>query len=194
MRNLTSILIKNLLTVALPLLGFIQPATAQEEKKEIPPVRYFIGIHPGLSIIPFDEYRSAFDVNLIPVTLEYALDRHLSIRLHSIWDLQVRPEFPAVRSTTGLEIALPYYFSKKNSEEGQRGFYGAPVLTPAYHRLNTFYSLGLGIEAGYALLFGYRWSFIIGAQGGFKLQFDPDNPYMRILFYSLPKIGIGIWL
>jgi hypothetical protein len=192
MRNLK----RNILIVTGLLVVLFRIAPAQEEAKtEIPPVRYFIGIHPGLSIIPFDEYnRSAFDINLIPITLEYAMNRNLSFRLHSIWDLQVRPEFPAVRSTTGIEIALPYYFSKKNSEEGQRGFYGAPVLTPAFHRLNQFYSLGLGIEAGYALLFGYRWSFIIGVQGGFKLQYDPDNPFMRILFYSLPKVGIGIWL
>lgn len=185
---------RKILSIAGLLVLLFQMAPAQEEKKEIPPVRYFIGLHPGLSIVPFDEYRSAFDVDLIPVTLEYAINRHVSFRLHSIWDLQVRPEFPAVFSTIGLEIAVPYYFSKKNSEEGQRGFYGAPVLTPAYHRLNQYYSLGLGIEGGYALLFGNRWSFIIGVQGGLKFQYDPDNPYMRLIPYTLPKVGIGIWL
>lgn len=168
---------------------------AQEQKPEIKPVQFFIGIQPGLTVVPFDEYRSAFDVNILPVTIKYALNRHWALRIHTIWDLEIRPEnFPAVLSTVGLEVAAHYYLALKNSEEGHRGFFVAPVITPAYHRLNQFYSFGIGGEAGFSFLFGYKWSLSVSAQAGTKLQIDPDNPYIRIIPYSIPVITLGIWL
>jgi hypothetical protein len=178
------------------LLILSQAGVAQEEPRpEIQPVRFFIGLQPGLTIVPFDEYRSAFDVNLIPLTIKYALNRHWSLRIHSIWDLEIRPEnFPAVLSTVGVEVAAHYHLALKNNEEGHRGFYVAPVLTPSYNRLNQYYEFGLGAEAGFNFLFGYKWSLGVSAQAGTRLQVDPDNPYVRIIPYSIPVIILGIWL
>jgi hypothetical protein len=161
---------------------------------QIRPVRFYAGLEPGLSAIPFDEYRYAFDINLLPFTLEYAIDRHFSIRIHSIWDLQIRPEFPAVMSKAGVEIGVPYYFSLKNSEEGQRGFYAAGLVSLVYHRLNNFYEGGVAAEAGYSFLFGRMFSVSIAGQAGLRLQQDPDNPVMRIIPYTAPRITLGFWL
>ncbi|HBB92182.1 MAG: hypothetical protein A2X22_02145 [Bacteroidetes bacterium GWF2_49_14] len=178
------------------LLAFLMmvPLCAQEaEKPEIRPVQIYLGIQPGLEVIPFDEYRSAFNINILPLTLEYAIDRHWGIRVHSIWNIQVRPEFPAVISSIGAEISVPYYFPLKNSEEGQRGFYAAAVVIPEYRPLNDYYSLGLAAEAGYAFLFSNRLSIVLAGQAGMTLQKDPDNPYMRIMPYYAPRLSLGFW-
>lgn len=171
-------------------------AGAQEEPRPVVrPVQFFIGIQPGLTVVPFDDYRSAFDVNVIPVTIEYAVNRHWALRVHTIWDLEIRPEnFPTVLSTVGLEIAAHYYFALKNSEEGHRGFFVAPVIAPAYHTLNQYYSLGIGAEAGFSFLFGNKWSISASAQAGTKLQMEPANQFVRIIPYSIPVIALGIWL
>lgn len=170
---------------------------AQEEQRPVvKPVQYFIGIQPGLIPILFDEYgQYAWDINLIPVTIEYAINRHWALRVHTIWDLEVRPyNYPAVLSTVGIEIAAPFYLALKNSEEGHRGFFIGPVITPAYHRLNHYYSFGIGGEAGFSFLFGNRWSVSLSAQAGTKIQVEPGNPYTRIIPYSIPVIALGIWL
>jgi len=178
-----------ILFLAIPLL-----VKAQEtEKTEIKPVRFYAGLEPGLSAVPFDEYRYAFDINLLPLTLEYAINRHLGFRIHSIWDLQIRPEFPAVFSKAGVEIGVPYYFSLKNNEEGQRGFYAAGLVSLLYHRLNDFYEGGVAAEAGYAFLFGRMFSISIAGQAGLRLQQDPDNPVMRVIPYTAPRITLGVW-
>lgn len=167
----------------------------EEERPEIKPVQFYIGFQPGLTVVPFDEYRNAFDINILPVTIQYAINRHWALRIHSIWDIEIRPEnFPTVISTIGMELAAQYYLSLKNNEEGHRGFFLAPVITPAYHRQNEYYSMGLAGEAGFSFLFGYKWSLSVSAQAGMKMQFDPDNPYIRIIPYSIPVLSLGIWL
>jgi len=182
-------------------MAFLLQATllagAQEEVRPVvKPVSYFIGIQPGFTPVLFDEYgKYAWDINLIPITIEYAINRHWALRLHSIWDLEIRPyNYPSVLSTVGVEIAAPYYLSLKNSEEGHRGFFVAPVITPAYHRLNHYYSIGIGGEAGFSFLFAYKWSLTVSAQAGTKFQIDPNNPFIRIIPYSIPVISVGIWL
>jgi len=186
---------KKIVFTGILLLILLSPAIAQEEQRpQVRPVSYYIGFQPGISLAGWDSYdRPLVNINLIPLTLEYAVNRHIGVRFHSIWDLQIRPEFPTVLSTVGLEIAIPYYFSLKNTEEGHRGFYAAPVITPEFYRLNQFYSLGLALEAGYSILFGRGWSFTIAGQAGVRLQIDPDNPYMRTLPYSAPRLALGYW-
>jgi hypothetical protein len=182
------------LTLIFLVLSLLMPLRAQEtEKSDIRPVQFFLGIQPDIEVIPFDEFRSAFNINILPLTLEYAIDRHWGIRIHSIWSIQVRPEFPTVISGIGAEISVPYYFPLKNSEEGQRGFYAAAVLIPEYRPLNDFYSFGLAAEAGYAFLFSNRFSVAIAGQAGMTLQKDPDNPYMRIMPFYAPRLSLGFW-
>jgi len=174
-----------------------QIAGAQEEPKPvIKPVQYFIGIQPGVKPVLFNDYgQYAWDINLIPITIKYAMNRHWALRIHSIWDIEFRPEnYPAVLSTVGVEIAAQYHLALKNSEEGHRGFFVAPVITPAYHKPNNYYSLGVGGEAGFSFLFGYKWSLTISAQAGTYLQMSPNNSYLRIVPYSIPIVVLGIWL
>ncbi|MFO7616777.1 MAG: hypothetical protein R6V75_05965 [Bacteroidales bacterium] len=178
------------------LLPLTLTAAYGQETQEIKirPVSFYVGLQPGISLAGYDDYdRPLININLLPVTFEYAINRHVGFRLNPIWELQIRPEFPTELSTVGAEIAIPYYFSKKNSEEGQRGFYGAPVLTPAFYRLNNYYSLGLALEAGYAILFGRGWSLALAGQVGFKLQMAQNNPYMRIVPDTAPRLAVGVW-
>lgn len=178
--------------VLLPLL-----AGAQEEARPaVKPVQLFFGIQPGVKPLLFNDYgQYAWDINLVPLTFEYAINRHWALRLHSICEIEVRPEnYPAVLANIGLEIATPFFLSLKNSEEGHRGFFMAPVVTPGYNMLNQYYFLGAGGEAGFAFLFGNRWSLNISAQAGAQLQKFPDDRFIRIIRYAIPVISLGIWL
>jgi len=187
----------------LVILGLLQITVlvgAQEvERPEIKPVRYYFGVQPGLMPVLFESYdgasKYAWDINLVPLTMEYAVNRNWAIRVHTICDLEVRPDnFPAVMSAWGIEISAPYYLSLKNSEEGHRGFHIGPVLTPGYNLLNKYNSLKLGGMAGFSLLFGNRWSFGIGVQAGYELQKYPNNRFTRYVFYNVPALALGIWL
>jgi hypothetical protein len=183
--------------VLLMLACLIPTVYAQDTiRQEVRPVQYYLGFQPDFTIIPFDEYdRYAFDINILPFTLEFAINPHWAIRLHSIWDLQLRPaEFPDVFSNAGIEITVPYYLARKNSEEGHRGLYLGGLVTPVYHSLNEYYSISLGAEAGYSFLFGNKWSIAIAAQAGLEFQINPKTHFTRINPYTNPRISIGFWL
>ena len=184
------------ITLSVLLMAAISAVAQDVQRPVVTPVRYFIGIQPGLKPILFNDYNQyAWDINLIPITVEYAIDRHWSVRIHSIWDLEIRPDnYPAVLANAGVEIAVPFHLSLKNSEEGHRGFFVAPVITPGYNRLNQYYMLGIGGEAGFSFLFGNKWSLGISAQAGAQLQKFAADRFMRIIPYSIPVVTLGIWL
>ena len=187
-------------TKALILICFLLTAArcmAQEEQKPVvKPVRFYIGIQPGFNPVRFNDYgQYAWDINLIPLTFEYAINRHWSLRMHTIWDLEIRPEnYPSVLASVGVEIAAPFHLALKNSEEGHRGFFIAPVITPAYNRLNKYYQINIGGEAGFSFLFGNRWSLNVSAQAGAQLQKLAGERFIRYVPYSIPVLALGIWL
>ncbi len=173
------------------------PVGAQQAKRPvIKPVQFSIGIQPGLKPILFNEYNQyAWDINILPLTIEYAIDRHWALRVHSIWDIEIRPEnYPTVSATIGMEIAVPFHLSLKNSEEGHRGFFVAPVLSPGYNTLNKYYMLGIGGEAGFAILFGNKWTINLSAQAGFQMQKYANDNFIRYIPYSIPVITLARWL
>jgi hypothetical protein len=166
------------------------------ERVAVKPVRFYVGVQPGFKPVLFNDYgQYAWDINLIPITVEYAINRRWALRVHSIWDLEVRPDnYPAALADVGIEIALPFHLALKNSEEGHRGFFIGPVLNPGYNRQNDYYQLGVAAEAGFAFLFGNKWSFNISAQAGFRLQQFSNGGFIRVVPYTIPVIGLGIWL
>ncbi len=177
------------------LMAWISGTRAQDTvQPEYRTVEFYLGVQPGLLPVPFDEFgRYAFDVNVVPLTIEYAFNGHWALRIHSIWDVQFRPEFPAVFSKAGVELTLPYYLPARSNEIGHRGLYAGPLVSPVYDRLNNYYELRIGAEGGYAFLFGNQWSLALAGQVGLNLQFDPKNPFMRTIPYSLPRISFGLW-
>jgi len=175
-------------------------AGAQEaEKPEIRPVQYYIGLQPGIDRLVFEQFDGyaeyAWDIDLVPVTVEYALNRHWGLCLHTILNLENRPyQYPSVLSSFGIEVALPYYLSLKNSEEGHRGFFVGPTLTPGYNLLNKYHSLKVGGSVGYSLLFANKWSFSVAVQAGWDRQKYPGSSFVRYVSYTTPVLGLGIWL
>ncbi|MCX6224334.1 MAG: hypothetical protein NTV01_06220 [Bacteroidia bacterium] len=173
-------------------------AEAQEVKSQVvKPVQFYIGIQPGFRPGPFMEEVNQYpwDINIIPITFEFAVNRHLALRIHPIWDIELRPyPYHRVSAAIGVEIAAPIYLSLKNTEEGHRGFYLAPVITPGYNKLNDYNLFRVCGELGFSLLFAYRWSFSIAAQSGVEFQKYPDDQFIRRVSYTIPVIALGIWL
>jgi len=184
---------KNLIILSIALFIYSGILNGQTERTEIRPVQYCIGLQPGLTVEPFDEFRNAFNFNLAPFSFEFAVNRHWAIRLDPRADLQVRPEFPAVMANVGAELAVPYYFSKKNSEEGHRGFYAAPKAGFVMDRLNNYLSVLTGAEIGYAFIFQNVLSISLGAVAGSEFQIDPENSFLRILPNTGGRICFGFW-
>ncbi len=183
------------LTTGLLLASF--SVKAQEVNKPAEnQVRYYIGLQPGLKLDSVN-YAPMYRINILPLTLEYSIDRHWDLRVHSIWELAVSTEnLPTEFTSVGVELSGLYHFVSKNNQEGPRGFYIAPVLTPSFHyqKLSPYYSLGVGGELGFSFLIGNRWSFTLGAQAGYLLQLDPSIQTLRFYPYASPVIGFGIWL
>jgi hypothetical protein len=181
------------LFMALFFLGSVMFAQNQEERPVVRPVQIFIGLQPSVSAEPFDEYRSAVNLNLIPLSIEYAINRHLSVRILPKMDIQFRPEFPSVISKVGLKFTVPYYFSLKNSEEGQRGFYAGPTIGMEMNRLNNYYLINGFAEAGYAFLFQNVLSISLGAMAGASIQYNPEVAFYWIVPRTGARITVGIW-
>lgn len=163
------------------------------ERPEYRPVQFFVGIQPAGNIYPYDEYRNVFDINIVPFQLEYALNQRWSIRLSpSIFRIFV-PEHQSEFSRAGLGVSVPYHFSKKNSEEGHRGFYLGPHAAMNKHRLDNYTSVTGAAEAGYYFLLGSKFSINIGAQIGRTYRIDPLNPYVQIENHRGAVFAFGIW-
>ena len=181
------------LLLTLLLFGISIHSQSQEERPVVRPVQFFIGLQPSFSAEAFDEYRTAVNINILPLALEYAIDRHWSVRIIPRADLQLRPEFPAVIARIGLNFSVPYYFSLKNSEEGQRGFYVAPLLGLEMNQLNNYYLINGFAEAGYAFVFQNVLSISMGAMAGTTIQYRPENHDIRIIPRTGARITVGFW-
>lgn len=172
------------------------PLVAQETTEKITyrPIQYFIGIQPGFSYEPFDEHKYSYEINVIPIIIEYAINNKWSISLSPTADMLIKPyNLPTELSKIGLGISVPYHFAKKNSEEGHRGFYVAPHGELNMHRLDDFMSTTLAIEMGYKFLFNSVYSFNIGAQYGRTIQLSSDNSFRQIFQHQAAIIALGIW-
>ena len=169
-------------------------ALALEDARETPkPIQFYVGFQPMITAEPFDDYRQTVDINLLPVLFEYAVDRRWSARISPVMNLQLRPELPSAISRVGVGITLPYHLSKKNDEEGNRGFYAGPLVIAAKHKTDGFNSITGGAEIGFAFLLGQRFSITIGAQVGQTVMFLKDLGYNRIAPHTGALFCLGYW-
>lgn len=185
----------NKLLFILPVLLWISSLVyGQEgERPEIRPVQFYVGVHPMLTAEPFDEFRQTIDVNMLPLVVEYAINRRWSARLNAIVNLQFRPELPSAVSQVGGSLTVPYHFSKKNDEEGQRGFYAGPNLALTQHKTDGFNSVTLAAEIGYAVLINRHFSITFGVQAGQRIMFLTELGYNRIANHRGAIFSLGYW-
>jgi len=186
---------KIVLSLSLVFVLSIQLIRAQDTDaaKSYRPIQFFIGLQPAVEMEWYDEFRKTIDVNLIPLQLEYAVNQKWSIRLAPEVYMQFRPEFPRALSRVGTGLTVPYHFSKKNSEEGHRGFYVGPHGAFAMHRLDNFMSTTLAAEIGYYFLFNSIFSVNIGAQAGRTLMMDPNGSYNFLVNHTAAVLAFGFW-
>ncbi len=168
-------------------------AQSSSEKQNIRPIKFFVALQPAVDIEPFDEFRNSFDVNILPIQLEYSLSRKWSIRLAPTAYMQFKPEFPAEISRIGTGVTVPFHFAKKNSEEGHRGFYLGPHGALTMNRLDNFMSTTGAVEIGYYFLFNTVLSVNIGAQIGRTVQFAPESGYNILAPHRAGIFAFGIW-
>ncbi len=177
-----------LLVLSIPLMS-----QEREVEESYRPIQFFIGIQPRVDYEQVDEIRKTFDISIVPVQLEYAINNKWSIRLSPNIFMQFRPEFPRELSRVGAGLTIPYHFSKKNSEEGHRGFYVGPHAAITMYRLDNFISTTLAGELGYYFLFNSILSFNVGVQAGRTLRIDPDNSYNLLYNHTAAVFAFGIW-
>ena len=171
----------------------VSAASFSQDSQKIRPISFYIGIQPAVTVEPFDEYRNTIDVNIFPLIFEYEIDNKWSIRLIPIANLQLRPEFPAAISHLGAGLTVPYHFSKKNSEEGHRGFYAGPHVAVTNHKLDQFNSITAAGEIGFAFLFNSVLSVHVGAQAGTTLMLNPDTGYNVMVRHVGAIFSFGFW-
>ena len=171
----------------------ISSQAQNNDHKEVRPVQYYLGIQPTVNVEPINEFQNTIVFNMVPLIVEYAVNQRWSIRLNPIVNLQLRPEFPSALSHVGLGITVPYHFSKKNSEEGQRGFYAGPNIAMSKHLLDGFTATNMAAEVGYAFIFNRVLSITVGAQVGSSLTVDPDTGFTTIRSYSEAIFSFGFW-
>ncbi|MEA1875535.1 MAG: hypothetical protein U9N86_01610 [Bacteroidota bacterium] len=167
-------------------------AQSQDHVK-VRPVQFYLGIQPSVNVEPINEYQNTITFNVVPLIVEYAVNNRWSIRLNPIVNLQLRPEFPSAISHIGLGVTVPYHFSKKNSEEGQRGFYAGPNLAISKHILDGFNTTTLAAEVGYAFIFNRVLSITVGAQVGSSISVSPDTGFTTIRSHSEAIFSFGFW-
>jgi hypothetical protein len=186
---------KKALTIStLVFLISFQLQSQDREEVFFRPIQFFIGIQPAIDIEPFDAHsRNTVDVNVLPLQLEYAVSDKWSIRMAPFAFAQFKPEFPVEISRIGTGFTVPYHFSKKNSEEGHRGFYAGPHAAVTMHRLDDFMSTTFAAEIGYYFLFNSILSFNIGIQAGRTIQIDPNNRFNLIYNHTAGIIAFGFW-
>ncbi len=188
-----TILYRTILLPIILIVGISVHSQEISENKEARPIQFFIGLQPAFDGELFDEYRSLFELNIIPIQLEYAINRKWSLRISPTVFLQFKPELPAEISKVGVGITVPYHLSKKNSEEGHRGFYVGPHVALNQHKLDNFTSVTGAAEIGYYYLMNSIFSFNLGVQVGRTFQFDPSGGYLQIGNHVYPVFAFGIW-
>lgn len=190
-------MIKHQITGILTFLALslvLSSAQAQnQEHIKVRPVQFYLGIQPSVTVEPINEFQNIIVFNMAPIIIEYAVSNRWSIRLNPIANLQLQPEFPAVLSHIGMGVTVPYHFSKKNSEEGQRGFYAGPNLAMSKHLLDEFTTTTMAAEVGYAFIFNRVLSITVGAQVGSLISVSPDTGFTIIRPYSEAIFSFGFW-
>lgn len=189
---MTNQLLNRLLTIFI-LSAFIAVSAQSQEHETVRPEMFYLGIQPSINAEPYDEYRNNIDINILPLIAEISVNSHWSIRLSPVINLQFRPEFPAALSHIGAALTVPYHFSKKNSEEGHRGFYIGPNLAISDHMLAGFLSTTFAAEAGYAFLFNRILSVTVGGQAGRTFEFSPDSGELRVVTHTGAIFSFGFW-
>jgi len=187
---------KRLYTTILFMALFLPPLSSQDrpEMESFRPIQFFIGLQPGFGFEPFDEHKHMYDMNVIPVQIEYSISNRWSIRLMPRADLHIRPyNLPAELSRIGSGLTVPCHFAKKNSEEGHRGFYAGPHTAILMHRLDNFMSATAAVELGYYFLFNSVLSFNVGFQAGRTIQMSPQSSFNVIHNHTAGVFAFGIW-
>ena len=185
---------KKSLLLLIIFLGSLSSFSQENDRIEtFRPIQFFLGIQPEIDIRDFDGIRSYLDINVIPVSIEYAVNQRWRIKITPSAIMQFKPELPSEISRVGSGLTIPYHFSKKNSEEGHRGFYAGPHGALNMHRLDNFMSTTLAGEIGYCFLFNSVLSLNIGVQGGRTYQFDPNGGYAVRYNHSAAVFTFGFW-
>ncbi|HPX76827.1 MAG TPA: hypothetical protein PLW77_09605 [Bacteroidales bacterium] len=152
----------------------------------------FLGINPSVNFNK--EYPSgAFDMNVLPLTIEIPIINNVDIRLISKLNYGFRTTGGALVSVGG-EIGLPVYIHRGEFENNiPTGFY----ISPGFLYLkNVFYKhshKAVFIEPGYNFAFKNKFGLCLGLQYGRKFLNYTDGSKLQANHFGL-KIILGFWL
>lgn len=106
------------------------------------PHHFFLAVQPAITVEPFDNKSDTFDVNILPLIVEFPLTESLGMRFNPIVNLQFTPGQEAGISHTGVGVSLPFYSRQKRTEVPRYvGFFYGPHTGLTYNFLDEHYSL-----------------------------------------------------
>lgn len=151
----------------------------------------FFGINPGITLEPYYQ-KGEFDINVFPLVWQRQLYKQVDLRLNSIVNLGIRNSGNKI-SHYGLELAIPFMFSKKEISTGDsQGFYLAWVTAVTRNQTETHSNIGLWLEPGFLFHFNNRLGLSLGVQWG-ATRFYYDSGYQEWGSHFGFKAIFGKW-
>lgn len=165
----------------------INLCTIAQQKKSI-----FIGINPSVTIE--QSYpRGCFDINILPLVIEYNITKNFDIRGISLLNYGFR-NLGSALINVGAELSFPYYLNfAKSAPQTSSGFFVA--IGSAFTR-NIYYNhknISVFLEPGYSFLWDNKFSLIIDMQYGRTFFFYDDGNTIIGNHFGV-KFILGWWV
>ncbi|HOZ30407.1 MAG TPA: hypothetical protein PLL66_05775 [Bacteroidales bacterium] len=151
-----------------------------------------IGINPSVTIKK-SYPKGCFDINILPLVLEYNITKNLDIRGISLLNYGIR-NIGSALVDIGAEVTIPYYIRFSNSSpQTPSGLFVA--IGSAFTR-NVFYkhkSISVFLEPGYNFLWNNNFSLIVDLQYGRTFFMYDDGHNITGNHFNV-RLILGWWI
>lgn len=152
----------------------------------------FIGLQPGITKEKFYT-ENEFDVNVIPIVIEFPVSRRVDLRFTSIANYHFGSDQGF--SDLGLQLLTPVFFRKQEAIKlPSCGFYIAPLAGYGRNIMNNHSTWLIGLEPGYLFPTNRKFTLSIGLQiGGSFFDYDHEIDDGWTNHFGV-KINLGFWM
>ncbi len=124
-------------------------------------------------------------VNIVPITIEIPISRHLACKIASIGSIRIGSEVGV--GNLGGSFGIPWYL--QSLEDGPDGFFVGPIVLISKNQYTREIVISSAIDLGYSFLLSDHISLSAGAEIGLSTFFPPDDPIA-----NRPHFGPAVYL